>query len=80
MPGVTVTEDLDPLSREEGGYRPKKATFGILGESALQDIPASINVINQDLLEKRQITGSSDSVNAFAGDPRSLSLVASLSF
>ncbi|MFM2481409.1 TonB-dependent receptor [Celerinatantimonas sp. YJH-8] len=41
---------------QESAYQPKSATFGPLGSQSLQDMPFSTTVLNQELLNDRQVS------------------------
>lgn len=62
--GRALKEGPDP-SQEEGGFRPKSASVGVLGDRPLQDLPFSINVLNQDLLERQQVHTVNDALKYF---------------
>lgn len=55
-----VVEDKKPQVDEQGGFRPQKTTLGPLGEKSIQDVPYSVNVMTQDMIQDRQATSLND--------------------
>lgn len=58
LPADTAAKTTD----EAGGFRPATAEMGALGKKSLKDVPASVTVLNKDMLEDRQINSLNDAL------------------
>lgn len=67
LPAVSVnaTREAKPApsaDTEDRGFRPASAEIGPMGKKKLQDVPASVNVLNHQMLDDRQVTSLNDAL------------------